>query len=50
MANVVKKVESTAQQSAKESQQVALALSDLVSISKDLLISVERFRTDKDQE
>ncbi len=50
VANVVKKVESTAQQSAKESQQVALALSDLVSISKDLLISVERFRTDKDQE
>jgi len=50
VANVVKKVESTAQQSAKESQQVALALSDLVNISKDLLISVERFRTDKDQE
>ena len=50
VANVVKKVESTAQQSAKESQQVALALSDLVNISKDLLISVERFRTDKDQD
>ncbi len=46
VAQVVQAVELTAQETAQESQRVAGALLNLVSISQDLLVSVERFRID----
>ena len=46
VAQVVQAVELTAQETSQESQRVAGALLNLVSISQDLLVSVERFRID----
>ena len=49
VSNVVQAVELTSQETAQESQRVAGALLNLVSISKDLLVSVERFRIDTNE-
>lgn len=49
VAQVMKSVEFTAQETSQESQRVAGSLENLVSIAKDLLASVERFRVDLDE-
>ncbi|TVQ43268.1 MAG: methyl-accepting chemotaxis protein [Gloeocapsa sp. DLM2.Bin57] len=48
VAQVMQSVELTAQETSQESQRVAGSLQNLVSIAKDLLASVERFRIDQD--
>ena len=50
VAQVMQSVELTAQATSQESQRVAGSLQSLVSIARDLLSSVERFRIDKDQQ
>jgi twitching motility protein PilJ len=50
VAQVMQSVELTAQETSQESQRVSVALSNLVTVARDLLNSVERFRiesTDK---
>lgn len=47
VAQVMQSIELTAQETSQESQRVAGSLQSLVSISKELLTSVERFRVDK---
>jgi twitching motility protein PilJ len=47
VAQVMQSVELAAQETSQESQRVAVALQNLVSISRDLLTSVERFRIEK---
>lgn len=47
VAQVMQSIELTAQETSQESQRVAGSLQTLVSISRDLLTSVERFRVDK---
>lgn len=49
VAQVMQSVELTAQATSQESQRVAGSLQSLVSIARDLLSSVERFRIDKDE-
>jgi len=46
VAQVMQSVELTAQETSQESQRVAGSLQNLVGIARDLLASVERFRTD----
>jgi twitching motility protein PilJ len=46
VAQVMQSVESIAQETSQESQRVAGSLQNLVSISRDLLSSVEKFRVD----
>lgn len=46
VAQVMQSVELTAQETSQESQKVASSLQNLVSIARDLLTSVERFRID----
>jgi twitching motility protein PilJ len=46
VAQVMQSVELTAQETSQESQRVAGSLQNLVSIARDLLTSVERFRID----
>lgn len=46
VAQVMQSVELTAQETSQESQKVASSLQNLVSIARDLLASVERFRID----
>lgn len=48
VAQVMQSVELTAQETFQESQRVAGSLQNLVSIARDLLSSVERFRIDQD--
>jgi len=48
VAQVMQSVELTAQETSQESQRVAGSLQNLVSIARDLLSSVERFRIDQD--
>ena len=48
VAEVMKSVESTAQETSQKSQRVAGSLQKLVSISQELLSSVERFRVDSE--
>ncbi|ELS04990.1 methyl-accepting chemotaxis protein [Xenococcus sp. PCC 7305] len=50
VAQVMQSVELTAQATSQESQRVAGSLQSLVSIARDLLSSVERFRIEKDEE
>ncbi len=50
VAQVMQSVELTAQATSQESQRVAGSLQNLVSIARDLLSSVERFRIDKSEE
>ncbi|AFZ37053.1 methyl-accepting chemotaxis sensory transducer [Stanieria cyanosphaera PCC 7437] len=50
VAQVMQSVELTAQATSQESQRVAGALQNLVSIARDLLSSVERFRIDKNED
>ncbi len=50
VAQVMQSVELTAQATSQESQRVAGSLQSLVSIARDLLSSVERFRIDKDEQ
>ncbi|MDJ0650556.1 MAG: methyl-accepting chemotaxis protein [Xenococcaceae cyanobacterium MO_188.B19] len=50
VAQVMQSVELTAQATSQESQRVAGSLQSLVSIARDLLSSVERFRIDKSEE
>ena len=50
VAQVMQSVELTAQATSQESQRVAGSLQSLVSIARDLLSSVERFRIDKNEE
>ena len=47
VAQVMQSIELIAQETSQESQRVAGSLQSLVSISKDLLTSVERFKVDK---
>ena len=47
VAQVMQSIELIAQETSQESQRVAGSLQTLVSISKDLLTSVERFRVEK---
>jgi twitching motility protein PilJ len=47
VAQVMQSVELTAQETSQESQKVAGSLQNLVSIARNLLSSVERFRIDK---
>jgi twitching motility protein PilJ len=47
VAQVMQSIELTAQETSQESQRVAGSLQSLVSISRDLLTSVERFRLDQ---
>ncbi|MGK7893010.1 MAG: methyl-accepting chemotaxis protein [Xenococcus sp. (in: cyanobacteria)] len=49
VAQVMQSVELTAQATSQESQRVAGSLQSLVSIARDLLSSVERFRIEKDE-
>jgi twitching motility protein PilJ len=49
VAQVMQEVEKTAQGTSQESQHVAGALQNLVSISRNLLESVERFRVDPNE-
>ena len=49
VAQVMQSVELTAQATSQESQRVAGSLQSLVSIARDLLSSVERFRIDKQE-
>lgn len=46
VAQVMQSVELTAQETSQESQRVSASLQDLVSIARNLLNSVERFRVD----
>lgn len=46
VSNVMQSIELTAQETSQESQRVAGSLQTLVSISRDLLTSVERFRVE----
>jgi len=48
VAEVMKSVESTAQETSQKSQRVEGSLQKLVSISQELLSSVERFRVDSE--
>jgi twitching motility protein PilJ len=48
VAQVMQSVELTAQETSQESQQVAGSLQKLVSISRELLSSVERFKIDSE--
>lgn len=50
VAQVMQSVEKTAQGTSQESQQVSTALQNLVSLSGDLLASVERFRVNAEDE
>ncbi len=50
VAQVMQSVELTAQATSQESQRVAGSLQSLVSIARDLLSSVERFRIDKNEQ
>lgn len=50
VAQVMQSVEKTAQGTSQESQQVSTALQNLVSLSGDLLASVERFRVNSEDE
>ncbi|HHP7229581.1 MAG TPA: methyl-accepting chemotaxis protein [Xenococcaceae cyanobacterium] len=50
VAQVMQSVELTAQATSQESQRVAGSLQNLVSIARDLLSSVERFRIDKSEQ
>ncbi|MDJ0688961.1 MAG: methyl-accepting chemotaxis protein [Xenococcaceae cyanobacterium MO_188.B32] len=50
VAQVMQSVELTAQATSQESQRVAGSLQSLVSIARDLLSSVERFRIDHSEE
>ena len=50
VAQVMQSVELTAQATSQESQRVAGSLQSLVSIARDLLSSVERFRIDQSEE
>ena len=50
VAQVMQSVELTAQATSQESQRVAGSLQSLVSIARDLLSSVERFRIDQSDE
>ena len=50
VAQVMQSVELTAQATSQESQRVAGSLQSLVSIARDLLSSVERFRIDSNEE
>ena len=50
VAQVMQSVELTAQATSQESQRVAGSLQSLVSIARNLLSSVERFRIDKNEE
>jgi twitching motility protein PilJ len=50
VAQVMQSVELTAQETSQESQKVAGSLQNLVSIARNLLSSVERFRIDKNAE
>ena len=47
VAQVMQSIELTAQETSQESQRVAGSLQSLVSISRNLLTSVERFRLDQ---
>lgn len=49
VAQVMQSVELTAQETSQESQRVAGSLQKLVSISRDLLSSVERFRVEQEE-
>ncbi|MGK7876839.1 MAG: methyl-accepting chemotaxis protein [Xenococcaceae cyanobacterium] len=49
VAQVMQSVELTAQETSQESQRVASALQNLVSIARDLLASVERFRVEANE-
>jgi len=49
VAQVMQSVELTAQATSQESQRVAGSLQSLVSIARDLLSSVERFRIEKEE-
>ncbi|HAC62250.1 MAG TPA: chemotaxis protein, partial [Cyanothece sp. UBA12306] len=49
VTQVMQSVELTAQEASQESQRVAGSLQNLVSISRDLLTSVEKFRVDKSE-
>ncbi|MGL5033877.1 MAG: methyl-accepting chemotaxis protein [Microcystaceae cyanobacterium] len=49
VGQVMQSIELTAQETSQESQRVAGSLGTLVSISQDLLTSVERFRLEKSQ-
>jgi twitching motility protein PilJ len=49
VAQVMQSVELTAQETSQESQRVAGSLQKLVSISRDLLSSVERFKVDTEE-
>lgn len=46
VTQVIQSVELTAQDTSVEAQRVSGALQNLVSVSGDLIISVERFRVD----
>ncbi len=46
VAQVMQSVELTAQETSQESQRVSVSLSNLVNIARDLLNSVEKFRTE----
>jgi twitching motility protein PilJ len=48
VAQVMQSVELTAQETSQESQRVAVSLQKLVSISRELLSSVERFKIDSE--
>ncbi|MCW6038257.1 HAMP domain-containing protein [Spirulina subsalsa FACHB-351] len=50
VAQVMQSVELTAQETSQEAQKVASSLQNLVSIARDLLSSVERFRVDSTEE
>ncbi|PSO48474.1 MAG: chemotaxis protein [Cyanobacteria bacterium SW_9_44_58] len=50
VAQVMQSVEKTAQGTSQESQQVSTALQNLVSLSGDLLASVERFRVNSEDQ
>ncbi len=50
VAQVMQSVELTAQETSQESQRVSGSLRDLVSIARNLLTSVERFRVDVGEE
>lgn len=46
VSQVMQAVEHTAQETSQESQKVSISLQNLVSVARDLLTSVERFRVD----
>ncbi len=50
VAQVMQSVELTAQETSQESQRVAGSLQKLVSISRELLSSVERFKVDSEDD